>query len=115
MPRRATAKGPPENDCRSYSASRNARPVIALTRLPKGARVLPATGHKHLEPPIMSMFAVLSIRHHPHVCDDTLRLDKAVSQWSHCRGCAGMPCRDRGRLDQGLDSRRLCACQPELR
>jgi hypothetical protein len=41
--------------------------------------VLPATGHEHLEPPILSMVAVLSIRHHLRVGDDTVRLDKAVA------------------------------------
>ena len=52
------------------------------TRLQNGPgstrRVAP-TGREHLEPPIMSKVAALSIRHDLHVGDDTVRRDKAVA------------------------------------
>ena len=46
---------------------------------PEGQTCVARHGHEHLEPPIMSMVAALSIRHHLHVSDDTVRLDKAVA------------------------------------
>jgi hypothetical protein len=79
----STCKGAPcAMDLSACGCSRRHQPHLGVpgSKAPRSTRrVLPATDQEHVEPPIMSMAAVLSIRHHLHVGDDTARLDKALA------------------------------------